>query len=125
MATLNAIKNNEPTMNASAPRVDMKLEVVHRPGFGCRTVPKISMPDSVGGSTPTSPPATTGVGPVHAAQLQLLGNLRQERPPRQPWLCQGLYLAVSNIETARKELLRRGIEVSPVFHGSNVHTGIR
>jgi hypothetical protein len=40
-----------------------------------------------------------------------------------PGAAQGLYLAVSDIEAARKDLLRRGIEVSEVFHGSNVHTG--
>jgi len=34
-----------------------------------------------------------------------------------------LYLAVSDIESARKDLLGRGIEVSELFHGSNVHTG--
>ena len=40
-----------------------------------------------------------------------------------PGSAQGLYLAVSDIEAARKELLRRGVEVSEVFHGTNVHTG--
>src|SRR5437867_4097569 len=40
-----------------------------------------------------------------------------------PGAAQGLYLAVSDIETTRKELLGRGVEVSEVFHGSNVHTG--
>ena len=34
-----------------------------------------------------------------------------------PGSAQGLYLAVSDIETARNELLRRGVEVSEVFHG--------
>jgi len=37
---------------------------------------------------------------------------------------QGLYLIVSDIEAARQELLRRGVEISEVFHGaSGVHTG--
>jgi catechol 2,3-dioxygenase-like lactoylglutathione lyase family enzyme len=40
-----------------------------------------------------------------------------------PGSAQGLYLAVSDIETIRNELLRRGVEVSEVFHGSNAHTG--
>ena len=35
-----------------------------------------------------------------------------------PGSAQGLYLAVSDIEAARKDLLRRGVEVSEVFHGS-------
>jgi catechol 2,3-dioxygenase-like lactoylglutathione lyase family enzyme len=33
-----------------------------------------------------------------------------------PGSAQGLYLIVDDIETARKELLRRGIEISEVFH---------
>ena len=34
-----------------------------------------------------------------------------------PGSAQGLYLVVSDIEAARAELLRRGVEVSEVFHG--------
>jgi catechol 2,3-dioxygenase-like lactoylglutathione lyase family enzyme len=33
-----------------------------------------------------------------------------------PGSAQGLYLIVSDIEAARKELLRRGVEISEVFH---------
>jgi catechol 2,3-dioxygenase-like lactoylglutathione lyase family enzyme len=40
-----------------------------------------------------------------------------------PGSSQGLYLIVSDIEAARNELLRRGVEVTEVFHGSNVHSG--
>ena len=40
-----------------------------------------------------------------------------------PGSSQGLYLIVSNIEAARAELLRRGVEVSEVFHGDAVHAG--
>ena len=41
-----------------------------------------------------------------------------------PGSAQGLYLIVSDIEVARKELLRRGAPVSDVFHGGNgVYTG--
>ena len=37
---------------------------------------------------------------------------------------QGLYLIVSDIEAARKELLGRGIQISEVFHGGNgVYSG--
>ena len=44
--------------------------------------------------------------------------------PAAPGSAQGLYLIVSDIEAARKELLDRGIEVSEVFHGgNNVYTG--
>ena len=41
-----------------------------------------------------------------------------------PGSAQGLYLIVSDIEVARKELLGRGVKVSEVFHGAgDVHTG--
>lgn len=41
-----------------------------------------------------------------------------------PGSAQGLYLIVSDIEAARNELLRRGVEVGEVFHGAgDVHAG--
>jgi catechol 2,3-dioxygenase-like lactoylglutathione lyase family enzyme len=41
-----------------------------------------------------------------------------------PGSAQGLYLIVSDIEAARKELLRRGVEISLPFHGANgVYSG--
>ncbi|HXT39048.1 MAG TPA: VOC family protein [Candidatus Angelobacter sp.] len=44
--------------------------------------------------------------------------------PAAPGSAQGLYLIVSDIEAARKELLDRGVEVSEVFHGgNNVYAG--
>jgi catechol 2,3-dioxygenase-like lactoylglutathione lyase family enzyme len=41
-----------------------------------------------------------------------------------PGSAQGLYLIVANIEAAREDLLRRGVEVSEAFHGAgDVHAG--
>jgi catechol 2,3-dioxygenase-like lactoylglutathione lyase family enzyme len=40
-----------------------------------------------------------------------------------PGSAQGLYLVVSDIEAARKELLDRGVAVSEVFHAGDKHTG--
>jgi catechol 2,3-dioxygenase-like lactoylglutathione lyase family enzyme len=40
-----------------------------------------------------------------------------------PGSAQGLYLIVSDIEAARRELLDRGVEVSEVFHNEGVYTG--
>ena len=41
-----------------------------------------------------------------------------------PGSAQGLYLIVSDIEAARKELSARGVEVSEAFHGAgDAHTG--
>ena len=44
--------------------------------------------------------------------------------PAAPGSAQGLYMIVSDIEAARRELLNRGVEVSEVFHGADgVYTG--
>ncbi len=40
-----------------------------------------------------------------------------------PGSAQGLYLIVSGIEAARRELLDRGVEVSEVFHNDGVYAG--
>lgn len=40
-----------------------------------------------------------------------------------PGSSQGLYLIVSDIEAVRAELLRRGVEVSDVFHNEGVYAG--
>ena len=40
-----------------------------------------------------------------------------------PGSAQGLYLIVSDIEAARKELLGRGIQISQVFHDAGVYAG--
>ena len=40
-----------------------------------------------------------------------------------PGSSQGLYLIVSDLEATRAELLRRGVEVSEVFHNEGVYAG--
>ena len=40
-----------------------------------------------------------------------------------PGSAQGLYLIVSDIEAARKELIGRGVEVSETFHNAGVYVG--
>ena len=40
-----------------------------------------------------------------------------------PGSAQGLYLVVSDIEAARKDLIDRGVKVSEIFHGGNAHVG--
>jgi catechol 2,3-dioxygenase-like lactoylglutathione lyase family enzyme len=41
-----------------------------------------------------------------------------------PGSAQGLYLVVSDVEAARRDLLRRGVEISEVFHDAgDVHAG--
>jgi catechol 2,3-dioxygenase-like lactoylglutathione lyase family enzyme len=43
--------------------------------------------------------------------------------PAAPGSAQGLYLIVSDIEAARKNLLDRGVEISEVFHNDGVYAG--
>jgi catechol 2,3-dioxygenase-like lactoylglutathione lyase family enzyme len=43
--------------------------------------------------------------------------------PAAPGSVQGLYLIVSDIETARADLIRRGVAVSETFHGGAVFSG--
>jgi catechol 2,3-dioxygenase-like lactoylglutathione lyase family enzyme len=123
MATVSAIQNNEPTANATAARVDMKLEVVIIPvsdvdrakefytRLGWRLDADFVAGDDWRGVQFTPPGSGSSV--IFGKNVTTAA----------PGSVQGLYLAVSDIETTRKELLRRGVEVSEVFHGSNVHTG--
>jgi catechol 2,3-dioxygenase-like lactoylglutathione lyase family enzyme len=43
--------------------------------------------------------------------------------PAAPGSAQGLYLVVSDIQAARKELLGRGVRISEVFHNDGVYAG--
>jgi catechol 2,3-dioxygenase-like lactoylglutathione lyase family enzyme len=43
--------------------------------------------------------------------------------PAAPGSAQGLYLIVSDIQAARQDLLDRGVEVTEVFHGSDLYSG--
>src|SRR5213595_2790649 len=123
METLSAIRNNEPTTNANATKVDMKLEVVTIPvsdvdrakefyaRLGWRRDADFTAGDDWRGVQFT--PTGSGCSVIFGKNVTTAA----------PGSAQGLYLSVSDIETARKELLRRGVEGSEVFHGSNVHTG--
>jgi catechol 2,3-dioxygenase-like lactoylglutathione lyase family enzyme len=123
MATLKAINSNEPATNASAVRVEMKVEVVIIPvsdvdrakefyaKLGWRLDADFADGNEWRGVQFTPP--GSGCSVIFGKNVTAAA----------PGSAQGVYLAVSDIETARKELLRRGIEVSEVFHGSNVHTG--
>src|SRR5438552_3481925 len=123
METLSAIRNNEPTTNANAVRVDMKLEVViisvsdvdrakeFYARLGWRLDADFTAGDDWRGVQFTPPGSGCSV---------LFGK---NVTTAAPGSAQGLYLAVSDIETTPNELRRRGVEVSEVFHGTNVHTG--
>ena len=123
MATVNAIRKNEATTHANAAPVDMKLEVVIIPvsdvdrakefysRLGWRLDADFTAGDDWRGVQFTPP--GSGCSVIFGKNVTTAA----------PGSTQGLYLAVSDIESARKDLLGRGIEVSEVFHGSNVHSG--
>ena len=123
MATLNyEISSNKPASATSAAKVDMKLEVVIIPvsdidrakefyaKLGWRLDADFTADDWRG--VQFTPPGS-GCSVIFGRNITTAA----------PGSAQGLYLAVSDIEAARNELLRRGVEVSEVFHGTNVHTG--
>src|SRR2546428_4547736 len=116
METLSAIRNNEPTTNASAATVDMKLEVVVIPvsdvdrakefyaRLGWRLDADFTAGDDWRGIQFTPP--GSGCSVIFGKNVTAAA----------PGSAQGLYLIVSDIEAARDELLGRGVEVSEVFH---------
>ena len=122
MATMSATSNEQANTNSPA-RVDMRLEVVIIPvsdvdrakefyaGLGWRLDGDFTAGNDWRGVQFTPP--GSGCSVIFGKNVTTAA----------PGTAQGLYLAVSDIESARNELLRRGIKVSEVFHGSNVHTG--
>jgi catechol 2,3-dioxygenase-like lactoylglutathione lyase family enzyme len=119
MATLSAI-NNEPASAASSAgaKVDMKFEVV--------VIPVTDVDRSkvfytkLGWRLDADFPFDNGfrvvqfTPPGSGCSVQF-GN---KMTTAAPGSAQGLYLIVSDVEAARKELVDRGIEVSEVFHTS-------
>ena len=122
MATLSAI-SNEPTNATSPAKVDMKFEIVVIPvsdvdrakefyaRLGWRLDADFAQGDDWRAIQFTPPGSGCSV---------IFGKNVTKAAPGSS---QGLYLIVSDIVAARNELARRGVEVSEVFHGSNVRTG--
>jgi catechol 2,3-dioxygenase-like lactoylglutathione lyase family enzyme len=117
MATASAIHNVEPTGSAWPARVDMKLEVVIIPvsdidrakefysGLGWRLDGDFAAGDDWR-AVQFTPPGS-GCSVIFGKNVT----------PAAPGSAQGLYLVVSDIEAARKDLLGRGVKASEVFHG--------
>lgn len=117
------VRSNDVTSHASA-RVDTKLEVIVIPvsdvdrakefyaGLGWRLDGDFDHGDDWRGVQFTPPGSACSV---------IFGKNVTEAAPGS---AQGLYLIVSDIDAARDELLRRGVEVSEVFHDAgDVHAG--
>src|SRR5438046_8560805 len=110
MTTLSAV-NNEPISSASAMRVDMKFEVVVIPvadverskafysKLGWRL--DADFPFDNGFRVVQFTPAGSGCSVQFGTKMTTAA----------PGSAQGLYLIVSDVEAARKELIARGVEV--------------
>lgn len=115
--------SNAPTSDTSPARVDMRLEVVVIPvsdvdrakqfytNLGCRLDGDFG--DGSDFRIIQFTPPGSGCSIIFGKNITAAA----------PGSAQGLYLAVSDIEAARNELLRRGVEVGEVFHGGNEHVG--
>jgi catechol 2,3-dioxygenase-like lactoylglutathione lyase family enzyme len=115
MATLSAI-NDDPVSRASAAKVDMKFEVIVIPvadvdrskvfytKLGWRL--DADFPFDNGFRVVQFTPPGSGCSVQFGTKITTAA----------PGSAQGLYLIVSDVEAARKELDARGVEVSEVFH---------
>ena len=114
----NEVRRNDATSDASVARADMKLEVVVIPvsdvdrakkfyaSLGWRLDADFAAGDDWRGIQFTPP--GSGCSVIFGKNVTAAA----------PGSAQGLYLIVSDIEAARKELLGRGIQISEVFHGA-------
>ena len=119
MANLkNEVRSNEAS-DASVSRVDMKFEIVVIP------VSDVDRTKEFYGRLGWRLDADFAHGDDwRAIQFTPPGSgcsviFGKNVTPAAPGSAQGLYLIVSDIEAARKELLGRGIEISEVFHGAS------
>jgi catechol 2,3-dioxygenase-like lactoylglutathione lyase family enzyme len=124
MATLNEIRSNDATSGTTVARDDMKIEVVVIPvsdvdrakdfygRLGWRLDADFSNGNDWRGIQFTPP--GSGCSVIFGKNVTAAA----------PGSAQGLYLIVSDIAITRDELLRRGVEVSEVFHDAGgVYTG--
>jgi catechol 2,3-dioxygenase-like lactoylglutathione lyase family enzyme len=117
------LKDEIPGNAASVANVDMKLEVVVIPvsdvdrakAFYAKLGWRLDIEVAAGDEFRALQFTPSGSG----CSMILGKNITAAAPGS----AQGLYLIVSDIEAARNELLRRGVEISEVFHNNGVHVG--
>ena len=113
------IQANDPASEASVPKVDMKFETVVIPvsdvdrakEFYARLGWRLDADYDNGKDFRVIQFTPPGSGCSVIFGKNVTGAA--------PGSVQGLYLIVADIESARENLLRRGVEVSEVFHGAD------
>jgi len=118
------VRSGNATSNAIAAKVDMKFEIVVIPvsdvdrakefyggKLGWRLDAEFD--DGKGFRVLQFTPPGSGCSVIFGKNVTAAA----------PGSAQGLYLIVSDIEAARKELIGRGVEVSETFHNAGVYAG--
>jgi len=117
------VRMSEASSEAKPKPVDMKFEIVVIPVSDVDRR-RTSTRSLAGGSTPTTLTMTTSAcSSSRRLAPAALSSSARTSPRRPPGSSQGLYLIVSDLEATRAELLRRGVEVSEVFHNEGVYAG--
>ena len=118
-----AVRANDPTSDVGVARVDMKFEVVVIP------VSDVDRAKEFYGRLGWRLDADYDSGKeFRVIQFTPPGSgcsviFGKNVTPAAPGSAQGLYLVVSDIQAARKELLDRGVQMSEVFHNEGVYAG--
>jgi catechol 2,3-dioxygenase-like lactoylglutathione lyase family enzyme len=113
------ISSNDPASDAGVARVDMKFEIVVIP------VSDVDRAKEFYGKLGWRLDADFDSGKdFRVIQFTPPGSgcsiiFGKNVTPAAPGSAQGLYLIVSDIQAARKELLDRGVEISEVFHDAS------
>ena len=120
----NAVRSKETTSNAGVVTVDMKFEIVVIP------VSDVDRAKEFYAKLGWRLDADFASGKdFRVVQFTPPGSgcsiiFGKDVTPAAPGAAQGLYLVVSDIQAARKELLDRGVEISEVFHdATGVYAG--
>ena len=114
MSTTTAIRNQDATLDTHIGQIDLKLEVVTIPVSDVDRAKKFY--ERLGWRLD----ADFSNGDERAIQFTppgSQGSIHFGKPSQGvPGSAQGMFLIVSDIQAAREDLLRRGVEVSEVFH---------
>ena len=116
MATLNASLSSKPISAASAERVDMKFEVVVIPVADVDRSKQFYT--KLGWRLDADFPFENGFRVVQFTPPGSMCSVQfgTKITSATPGSAQGIYLVVSDVEAARRDLVARGVEMSEVFH---------